>query len=187
MPSSSSRLHQARFREAGRRFGHVLVRGDACDGHRLAHGDRRQPALVVRIVAVVAPGVVPALLIDAEEAVEGDGLASGAEPGSTVVGGDIHAHPVDFGARHLARERALPDQLVEPRLILLEHGRERLRGTGEIGGADRLVGFLRVLRLGAVAAGRLRHVGTSRSAGRSRPAPGAAPAPQSARRRSACR
>ena len=158
MPSSSSRPDQARFGEAGRRLGHVFVRRNARDRHRLAHGDRRQPALVVRVVAVVAPGVVPAFLIDAEEAVEGDGLTGGAEPGATVVGGDIHAHPVDLGARHLARERALPDQLVEPRLILLEHGRERLGRAGEIGGADRLVGFLRVLRLGAVATGLLRHV-----------------------------
>src|SRR3546814_2223786 len=65
---------------------------------------------------------------------------------------------VDAGAfeprrRHLARERALPDQLIEPRMIAA--ARLVLR---KIGWADRLMRFLCILRLGLILARLVRNI-----------------------------
>src|SRR6202046_4406185 len=61
---------------------------------------------------------------------------------------------------HLAGDRALPDQVVEPELVALEAGAlGLLRGAEAVARrADRLVRLLRVLHLAGVGPRRVRHV-----------------------------
>ncbi len=63
----------------------------------------------------------------------------------------VHRDRVEHGGRHLAGDRTLPDQRIEPALVLVVQVvlrlLRRLRGGGR---ADRLVRLLRVLRLGLV-------------------------------------
>ena len=73
-----------------------------------------------------------------------------------VGGDDIDGGALQLGAFHLAGEGALPDQLVEPRLIAIEMARDLFRRAREAGGADRFVRFLRVLRLARIDARRAR-------------------------------
>ena len=169
MPSSSSRLTRLASEKRGGGSVTCLLGVTSATAIASPTFTGGQGALIVRLVAVFAPGVVPALLIDAQETVEGDRRAGGravaVRPSSEAIS---TLTPVDLGACHLARERALPDELVEPRLVLVERACERARLAGEIGGSDRLVRLLRVLGLGAVAAGFLGHVSLGRSAARSR-------------------
>ena len=81
---SSSSLTSDGLGVAGRRLGGVAVGGDLLGGQRVALGDLRQPALAVVELGV---GVVGALDVGLEEAVEGDDLAGGAELGVPAVGG----------------------------------------------------------------------------------------------------
>ena len=67
--------------------------------------------------------------------------------------------PRDFDRRlqharigHLRRHRALPDQLVDAQFVGVEIPLEVLRRQPEVGRADRLVRFLRVLHAGLIAA-----------------------------------
>ena len=71
--------------------------------------------------------------------------------------GDFNGGALEVGAGHLARDRALPDQLIKPRLL----GTETFELIGlppEIRRPDRLVRLLGVLGLRLVHARRLRHV-----------------------------
>ncbi len=116
------------------------------------------PVLVLGVVLALldhAQAVVAALLVDLEEAVEGDDRAGGAEDIALAVAAldvDVGGGLLEFGGRHLARHRALPDQLVELGLLLIEIGRHRVGVPRRIGRADGLVRFLRVLGLGLVLA-----------------------------------
>src|SRR3546814_18458585 len=67
---------------------------------------------------------------------------------SDVCSSDLDRGALQPCARHLACERALPDQLVK--LCVIAAARPV---AAEIGGADRLMRFLRVLRLGRILAG----------------------------------
>ena len=84
---------------------------------RLARAHRRQPArlLVLRVV-------VAALLVELEEAVELEDAAGRPQlqHAGRHLGGDVDGGALDLGGFHLARHRALPDQLVELRLIGIE-------------------------------------------------------------------
>ncbi len=127
----------------------MLARRDRAAGERIARRHHRQHAIAL---VLVLGRIVPAFLVDLEEAREGHGLAGGPKADRIVRRGDIHDHPVEHGARHLAGHGPLPDQLVEPALIVVEEARDPVRRAAEIGRPDRLVGFLGILGLGLVQA-----------------------------------
>ena len=77
----------------------------------VALGNLRQ-ALVVLVDDIVA-----AFLVDPEEAVEEHDLTVGAEPDLSVVAENFHRRPLQTRRLHLARQRPLPDEIVELRLI----------------------------------------------------------------------
>ena len=88
----------------------MLVGVDLAGTEAVAFGEDRQAR------AILALGVVGAFLIDLEEAVEADHLTRGAHAvGHAVlaVGLDLGGGALDLGARGLARQRPLPDELVE--------------------------------------------------------------------------
>ena len=92
---------------------------------------------------------------DPEMTVEGHGHALGPERDVARVRREFHAHPVEPGLRHLARQRTVPDQAVERRRGPVETppgmrqtAIEVFRRAGEVGRADRFMGFLRVPRPG---------------------------------------
>ncbi len=98
--------------------------------------------------------------VGGEEAVEADDRTDGAKLGGAgaVDRLDLDGGALDLGRLHLAGDGALPDQLVEPRLVGIEILPDRCRRAHEIGRADRLVRFLGVLGLGRVEARLLRQV-----------------------------
>ncbi len=100
------------------------------------------------------------VLIGADEAFEADDGACGAQLRllTTVLRHDLGRRALDLGGRHLAGDGALPDQVIEPCLITIEKALHVLGMAHEAGGADRLVSFLRVLRLGGISTRLLRHV-----------------------------
>ena len=60
---------------------------------------------------------------------------------------DLDGRAFEFGRFHLAGDGAYPDQLVESRLLGIEHLGDAARQAAHVGRADRLVRFLRVLGL----------------------------------------
>ena len=146
--------HQARLGVAGRRLGEMLPGRDRAAAQRLAGRHRRQQAAVL----VVLRRVVAAFLVELEKAVEGDGRAGGAQADLPVGRRDLGGHPVEQRARHLAGERALPDQLVQAALIVVEKAPDRLRRAAHVGRPDRLVRLLGVLGPGLIGARLLRQI-----------------------------
>ena len=116
-------LDQRRFRIARRRLGEVLLGLDAAIPEVLALAQRRQAtALLVLLVA--------AFLVELEEAIEQDDGAGRAQAVGLAVAAldlDLGGRLLEFGRCHLARDRALPDQLVELRLVLLKMARDVFR------------------------------------------------------------
>ena len=133
----------------------------ACLVERLARAHRRQPARLLVLGVFVA-----AFLIEREEAVELHDRAGGAQVEQAAGGLGrryrpwcARARPIPSGSPPCASRsvrRAWPDR--HRGSFGTSFGRRR-----EVGRADRLVGFLRVLRLGLVAARRLRHVALRRN------------------------
>ncbi len=74
------------------------------------------------------------------------------------LGGDIDGGAFEFGGFHLARDRAIPDQLVQTRLIAVDIFGDLGRRAAGAGRAYRFVRFLRVLRLVVIFARARRHV-----------------------------
>src|SRR5262249_25012435 len=62
------------------------------------------------------------------------------------------------GGFHLARDHAQPNELVEPRLVVIEKRFHLARSAPDVGWPDRLVRLLRVLCLALVLARRGRHI-----------------------------
>ena len=148
-------FHQRGFREARRRLGEMLGRHDFGQLDQLAFLEMRQ-ALVGVVVALV---VVLAFLVDRQETRLAQGTPRGAEQVAIVAaGGQVCRHRIEQRMHHLAGDGALPDQLVEPRLIAGEVGLDLVRNTRAFGRADGFVGLLRVLGLGLEAARRVRQV-----------------------------
>ncbi len=140
-------LHERGFRIARRRLGEMLGGDDVAARQRLARAHGGQAAAFFVLVLVVA-----AFAIEGQEAVElhygsGGGQLQGAAAG---IGADIGGGALQLRRFHLARHGAGPDQIVESRLLGIEMARHGGRRAARIGGADRLVRFLRVLRLGRV-------------------------------------
>ncbi len=111
-----------------------------------------------RIAFLVLAGFVLALVVEGEEAVELHDRAGGAQLHRLVATRDVDRHLVEHGAFHLARHGALPDQLVEAELVLVQIRRHVLGRAEEVGRADRLVRFLGVLGLRGVDSRARRHV-----------------------------
>ena len=148
-------LDQSRFRKARRRLGEMLRGLDRLLAERFALRHRGQAAQFV-----IVGRFVLAFLIESEKAIELHHLAGCAQfdVARTRLGDDVDRGALEFGGFHLARDRAIPDQFVEPRLVAIDI-------FGDFGGcaagarrAHRFVRFLRVLRLVVIFARRSRDV-----------------------------
>ena len=115
----------------------------------------RQPARFLVLGILVA-----AFLIERQEAVEFHHRSGGAqfEKPACDFGFDVDRGALELGRFHLACHRAQPNQFVELGLIGIEEAFGVARPARQVGRANGLVGFLRVLGLGFVAARRGRQV-----------------------------
>ena len=127
----------------------MLFGVDVAGGDRIVLAHRWQHAVVVVVRCRVLVGF---LAVELKEAVKGHDGAVGAQHRRFGVGriGEIDRHLIEFGRRHLRRRSPLPDQLVEPALVVVEIAGHLVRRAGDIGGADGFVRFLGVLGLGGV-------------------------------------
>ena len=133
----------------------MLGRLDRLLGEHLALRHCREAARFIVIGRFVL-----AFLIESEKAIEFDHLAGCAQfdIARARLGHDVDRGPLEFCGFHLARDRAIPDQFVEPRLIAIDiFGDFRGRAAGA-GGSHRFVRFLRVLRFIVIFARRSRDV-----------------------------
>ena len=137
-------LDQAGFGIARRRLGEMLRSIDALLRRSIARTERGQHCaiLVIPIARLVA-----ALLVNREETGELHDLPGGAQLMLAGAVAQRNASALDIGGGHLAGHRPLVDQVIKPRLVAAA-----VLVLGKVGRADRLVGFLRVLRLGFVVA-----------------------------------
>ena len=102
--------------------------------------------------------VVLALLVKRQEAVKHRDRASGAERDLAVVGNGIDGRALEFSAFHLARQRPLPDQFIEARLIGIEFARDLLGPPQKARRTDGLMRFLRILGPADIGARRIRQI-----------------------------
>ena len=96
--------------------------------------------------------IVAVLLVDAQVAVEEEHRTRRAQHRGTRLVRDIDRHLVEHRTLHLARDRAQPDELVEPPLIVVEKAPDLLRPPEQVRRTDRLMRLLRVLGRRLVAA-----------------------------------
>ena len=137
----------------------------------LAKAEGRAPGGVPgsRIAAIRRPGPHPVM------AVEDLRGAGGRQDDAAVFGRDLDPHPLDPRGRHLAGERAAPDQPVERRGGAVRSpasagaGFQVFRPAREIGRANRLVRFLQVAPAGAEDPRLRRQPGTAERAADLRP------------------
>ena len=87
--------------------------------------------------------IVAAFLIDGGKAGEFHALVRGAE--DMPAAGGLDGRDVVNGVLHLRRDKAAPDELIQPELILRQVVLDQLRIERDIAGADGLVRVLRVL------------------------------------------
>ena len=125
----------------------------------VSSGKRR---LGVGIDLVVAP-----FLIDADEPVEHERLARGAKSVSDIAGRvpgerlDVDPHLVEAGVGDLRRDGPLPDQAIQPQLVVIEDPAHQLRRSEHGRRTDGLVRLLRAPRLGLVSPRLVERVGLS--------------------------
>jgi hypothetical protein len=84
-------------------------------------------------------------MIKRQESVECDNGTGGAQHRVIRAVGNIGAHLIEHGIFHLRSQRALPDQIVKLPLLLVDLAFELIGRARQIGRANGLVGFLRVL------------------------------------------
>ena len=149
-------LDQRRLRQTRGRRRVVLVGGQLVERDVLALLDVRQERLAlgqrrVRVVRTLDVGTqVTGEVDDAAVGLEHDVVLHTIGRGRLARDAQHHAAP--FGVRHLARHRALPDELVDLGFVVTERGTDLLdRRHGVAGGTDGLVRLLRVLDLPFVA------------------------------------
>ena len=114
----------------------MLLGLDRLLGGAVAAGQAGQEAAVV-VLRIIAP-----FLVQGQEAREEHDLAGGAQRMAAGPVDQVHRRALQPRGCHLAGERPLVDQVVEPRMIAAAG-----RWAGEVGRPDRLMGFLRILRL----------------------------------------
>src|SRR5690606_144842 len=142
------RLDERRLGVARLGRGLVALRLGVCDIEHVALRDLRQ--LLVLVFVVLVALLVGALLVGLEEALEGVDGARRRELEALAVGlgRERDGRRLELRVAHLARDRALPDQLVHALLVAAELARDVLRRAEAVARrADRLVRLLRVLRL----------------------------------------
>ncbi len=143
------RPDQRRVVEARRRTGVVTARHQRFFTIALEHFAFGQERQLRR--ARIAAG------LHAEEAVEHNGAATGAE--RRVVDADLDHRLLELRVLHLARDRAAPDHLVKAGLVRAQAVLGVLgRGEPIAGRSDRLVGLLGILVAGRIEARLLGHV-----------------------------
>ena len=136
-------LDERRLGVARRGLGRVALHLEGETLERLTLADRRQERLLIRQLGV---GIVASFDVRAQIPGEVDRLPAHLERRPAALDRDRHAPAARV--RHLARHRALPDQLEEAELLRRELSLERLRQLERVAGRpDRLVGLLGVLDL----------------------------------------
>ena len=147
-------LDQRGFGIARRWLGKMLLRRDFLLVRLLALHDLRQTPLVVLFV-------VAALVIDLQKAVKQHDLPIRAQADLPIRAGRVHHGPLHPRRRHLAGNRALPDQVVQ--LALIRLGKfQRVRRRRHLGRPDTFMRFLRVLGLVLVDARAVGHIGRAK-------------------------
>ncbi len=108
---------------------------------RVSHLQRRQALL-----GVIVFGIVPAFQIEGTEAGKHQYRAGGAEVVSLLrlgaAGVYIHGGRLGLSVGHLAGQHASPDKAVEPELVVVEIGLQRIGIPPNGSGSDGLVSFL---------------------------------------------
>ena len=133
-------LHRADERGFGvarGRLGEVLRRVELLDRERVALVKARQ-----RLARLALLLVVRALLVDRGKAREGHRMAGGAEHLS--LAHNVRRNRIQNRVRHLARDKARPDQLIQLILVRREILTDLIRQQLNVRRAD---GFVRILRI----------------------------------------
>jgi hypothetical protein len=128
----------------------VLFRLEGIHRELLTYSQLGEPDLPILELGF---GIVRAFDIRTQEPGERDHLAARCELGVLVIRlrPEPHLDTLPGRVRHLRRDRSLPDQLVELRLVTMKLAGDVLRQSERLTcRADRLVGFLRVLDLALV-------------------------------------
>ncbi len=132
----------------------MLFGKDVAQFEAFAFFQRRQQAVVAFLY-----DIVDAFAIDQHEARVAQCGAGGAEHVTAIVAGfEVGGDGVQRGVDHLAGDGTLPDQVVEPCLIVAEVATQFLGQVHGRGRADRLVGLLGILGLGLVVLRLRRHL-----------------------------
>src|SRR5690606_10793682 len=137
------RLDQAGFGEARRWLGEVLRGGNRFQGDPVAGLHGRQLAA---LVLGVGGALVAALLVHRQEP-RIDHRRAGHPERMLTAGRQVDGNGIERGGDHLAGDRALPDQLVEPARIIVQVARDLRRSAQRRSRTHRLVGLLGVLGL----------------------------------------
>ena len=128
--------HQARFVETSRRTGELLLRIKPKGRHFLAFLHSWQ-LLIFTFAANAGDRVT----------IKGLHASIGLEDGASrlIAALQQHCRGVVLRVGHLARNKALPDQVVQAPLFLIDHAAQHLRRAPHIGWANRFVRLLRAL------------------------------------------
>ena len=148
-------LDERSFRIARRRFGRMLGRIDLLARQSFTGTNFRQLCTILVVVLFFAM-----IHIGCEEAIELSDRPIGAQHGRAraVDRLNVDCCTLNVGSLHLAGDGALPDELIEPRLIVIEIATHILRVTREIRWPDGFVRFLCVLCLAGIIARLFRHI-----------------------------
>ncbi len=133
-----------------------MLRGvDLFARNRLTGADFRQLCAVFILIFFFA-----VIHIGREEAVKLRNRTVGTQHGRTRTIGcfDVSGCAFNVGSLHLARDSALPDQLVQTRLIFIEIAAHFFRMAREFRWTDRFVRFLSILGLARIVARLFRHI-----------------------------
>ena len=139
------RLDQAGIGETRWRLGEMLLRLHLAGREplTLVHGGKDGAVILLVGLDGIGCGITP-FLIDRAVAVEHDDAAARAQHDALRCVADIDGRLVELGGFHLAGDGALPDQVIEALLVIIEIAADFLWRAADIGWADGLVGFLRV-------------------------------------------
>ena len=145
----------------------MLACGDVAVLQRFLLPHRRQDAAFLILCcrrtwqdagARIGGAIILIFAVEFQETVKGNHRTGSAELRAAILGGDIHRGLVHFGRGHLGCDRALPDQIIKPGLRAFQFAAHGIGAARDIGWADRLMRFLRVLGLGGIFARRGGHV-----------------------------